>query len=142
MTFPMHSPLVTKIEVLRRGYIGRNKNAYFLRAMLGRRNQIPLDKERQALDELYASLIEGGRQDEIPESDYPKQEWDRYPLPSWKQDADDWDEEKYDPKQEWDRYPLPSWKQDADDWDEAKYNPKQEWDRYPLPSWKQDADDW
>lgn len=98
MTFPMHSPLVTKIEVLRRGYIGRNKNAYFLRAMLGRRNQIPLDKERQALDELYASLIEEGRQDEIPESDYPKQEWDRYPLPSWKQDADDWDEEKYDPK--------------------------------------------
>lgn len=97
MTFPMHSPLVTKIEVLRRGYIGRNKNAYFLRAMIGKKNQIPLDKERQALDELYQSLREEGREDEIPEPEYPQQEWDRYPVPVWKQSQDDWEEEKYNP---------------------------------------------
>eukprot|EP00929_Paragymnodinium_shiwhaense_P098426 TRINITY_DN598_c0_g2_i1.p1 TRINITY_DN598_c0_g2~~TRINITY_DN598_c0_g2_i1.p1 ORF type:complete len:440 (+),score=84.44 TRINITY_DN598_c0_g2_i1:83-1321(+) len=99
MTFPMHSPLVTKIEVLRRGYIGRNKNAYFLRAMIGKKNQIPLDKERQALDELYQSLREEGREDEIPEPEYPQQEWDRYPVPVWKQSQDDWEEEKYNPDQ-------------------------------------------
>eukprot|EP00929_Paragymnodinium_shiwhaense_P098424 TRINITY_DN598_c0_g1_i1.p1 TRINITY_DN598_c0_g1~~TRINITY_DN598_c0_g1_i1.p1 ORF type:complete len:419 (+),score=125.84 TRINITY_DN598_c0_g1_i1:98-1354(+) len=97
MTFPMHSPLVTKIEVLRRGYIGRNKNAYFLRAMIGKKNQIPLDKERQALDELYQSLREEGREDEIPEPEYPQQEWDRYPVPVWKQSQDEWEEEKYNP---------------------------------------------
>ena len=25
--FPMHSPLITRIQVMRRGFIGRNKNA-------------------------------------------------------------------------------------------------------------------
>lgn len=98
MQFPMHSPLVNRIEVLRRGYIGSNKNAYFMRAMVGKRNAIPLDKERTAMDDKFQSLIEEGKEDEIPESDYPQQEWDRYPLPVWKQDEDDWDEEKYAPE--------------------------------------------
>lgn len=95
LQFPMHSPLVKKISVLRRGYIGRNKNAYFMRGMIGKRNVIPLDQERTEMDNLYASLRESGRAKEIPESEYPMQEWDRYPLPVWKQDMDEWDEEKY-----------------------------------------------
>lgn len=95
LQFPMHSPLVKRISVLRRGYIGRNKNAYFIRGMIGKRNVIPLDQERTEMDNLYASLRESGRTNEIPESDYPMQEWDRYPLPVWKQDMDEWDEEKY-----------------------------------------------
>ena len=74
--------------MLRRGYIGSNKNAYFMRAMVGKRNAIPLDKERTAMDDKFQSLIEEGKEDEIPESDYPQQEWDRYPLPVWKQDED------------------------------------------------------
>ena len=75
--FPMHSPLITRIQVMRRGFIGRNKNAcaqgneaiawgghcveasgesfvhnhstcrYFLRGMVGKRNIIPIDKARQ-----------------------------------------------------------------------------------------------
>lgn len=98
LQFPMHSPLVRRIEVLRRGYIGRNKNAYFIRGMIGKRNVIPLDQERTQVDEMYASLKEAGRADEIPESEYPQQEWDRYPLPVWKQDQDEWDEEKYSPE--------------------------------------------
>lgn len=93
--FPMHSPLLKKIEVLRRGYIGRNKNAYFMRGMMGKKNAIPLDKERTEMDQMYASLREEDRTDEIPESEYPEQEWDRYPLPIWKQDLDSWEEEKY-----------------------------------------------
>merc|ERR1712039_805925 len=96
--FPIHSPLIKSIQVMRRGYIGRNKNAYFMRAMVGKKNNIPLDKERTNMDRMYAQLIEQDRQDEIPEPEYPTQEWDRYPLPVWKQDQDDWDEEKYDPK--------------------------------------------
>merc|ERR1719245_1717887 len=71
MVVPMHSPLVTRLEVLRRGYIGRNKNALFIRGMVGKRNAIPLDKERTEMDKLYASLIEDGRADEIPEPEYP-----------------------------------------------------------------------
>ena len=43
--FPMHSPLITRMQVLRRGFIGRNKNAYFLRGMVGKRNVIPLDED-------------------------------------------------------------------------------------------------
>lgn len=95
MQFPMHSPLIRKIDVLRRGYIGRNKNAYFIRGMIGKKNIIPLDQERTQMDEMYASLREQGRADEIPEPEYPQQEWDRYPLPLWKQDMDEWEEEKY-----------------------------------------------
>mmetsp|Transcript_65726 Transcript_65726/g.182999 ORF Transcript_65726/g.182999 Transcript_65726/m.182999 type:complete len:347 (+) Transcript_65726:98-1138(+) len=98
MTFPMHSPLVTRIEVLRRGYIGRNKNAYFLRGMIGKKNQVPLDQERTKRDALYRELKEANRADEIPEPDYPKLENDMYPLPVWKQDMDDWDEAKYSPE--------------------------------------------
>jgi len=95
MVIPIHSPLVEQIVVLRRGYIGRNKNAYFMRGMIGRKNVIPLDKERTEMDKEFRALIEGGRADEIPDSEYPQQEWDRYPLPKWKQDEDDWDEENY-----------------------------------------------
>jgi len=98
LQFPMHSPLVRRIEVLRRGYIGNNKNAFFMRGLIGKKNVIPLDKERTQMDEMYAMLKEEGREDEIPESEYPQNEWDRYPLPMWKQDKDDWDEEKYAPE--------------------------------------------
>jgi len=98
MVIPMHSPLVEQIVVLRRGYIGRNKNAYFMRAMVGARNVIPLDKERTDMDKEFSTLREAGRGDEVPDSEYPQNEWDRYPLPKWKQDEDDWDEEKYDAK--------------------------------------------
>mmetsp|Transcript_110272 Transcript_110272/g.235508 ORF Transcript_110272/g.235508 Transcript_110272/m.235508 type:complete len:382 (+) Transcript_110272:83-1228(+) len=98
MQFPMHSPLVRKIQVLRRGYIGRNKNAYWMRALIGKKNIIPVDKERQAMDKQYTAMREMGRADEIPESEYPQSEWDRYPLPEWKQDMDDWEEEKYAPE--------------------------------------------
>jgi len=98
MTFPMHSPLVTGIKVLRRGYIGRNKNAYFIRGMIGKENQVPLDKERTEIDKQHMLLRRDGRQDEIPGSEYPQMEHDRYPIPVWKQDEDDWDEEKYRPE--------------------------------------------
>jgi len=97
MTFPIHSPLLTKIEVLRRGYIGRNKNAYFIRGMVGRKNVIPLDRERTEMDRLYKSLREDDRADEIPESTYPSLEHERYPIPKWWQDTDSWDEKLYDP---------------------------------------------
>jgi len=90
--------LVRKIQVLRRGYIGRNKNAYFARALIGKKNIIPVDKERAEMDKQYTTMREMGRADEIPDSEYPTSEWDRYPLPSWKQDMDDWDEEKYAPE--------------------------------------------
>jgi len=97
MMFPLHSPLVTKIEVLRRGYIGRNKNAYFLRGMVGKKNQVPLDQERSAVDQLYASLKEEGRESEIPEPGYPQKEHDRLPWSVSKQHSPDWDESMYDP---------------------------------------------
>ncbi|CAE8654938.1 unnamed protein product, partial [Polarella glacialis] len=96
--FPVFSPLITKIDVIRRGYIGRNKNAYFIRAMVGKKNTIPLDVERTKMDEMYANMIIEGRQKEIPESEYPAQEWETYPLPAWKQDMPDWEEKNYDPK--------------------------------------------
>jgi len=97
--FPMHSPLVSRIEVLRRGYIGRNKNAYFLRGMVGStRARIPVDQERTQMDKEYVVLSEKGLLDQIPDPEYPQQEWDRYPLPVWKQDQDEWDEEKYAPE--------------------------------------------
>eukprot|EP00439_Symbiodinium_sp_Y106_P081433 s2461_g20.t1 len=95
--FPMHSPLITRIQVMRRGFIGRNKNAYFLRGMVGKRNIIPIDKERTEMDKRYADLRLDGREDEIPDPEYPQQEWDTYPLPVWKQDMADWNEEEYDP---------------------------------------------
>jgi len=97
MVIPMHSPLVEEIVVLRRGYIGRNKNAYFIRGMIGSANKrvIPLDKERTEMDKKYNNLRESGQSDQIPESEYPQNEWDRYPLPKWKQDEDDWEEENY-----------------------------------------------
>lgn len=95
MVIPIHSPLVEKITVLRRGYIGRNKNAYFMRGMVGAKNVIPLDKERTEMDKKYNALREAGLGDQVPESEYPQNEWDRYPLPKWKQDEDDWDEENY-----------------------------------------------
>jgi len=95
--FPMHSPLITRIQVLKRGFIGRAKNAYFMRAMVGKRNVIPIDKERTEMDKLYANLRIDGREDEIPSPEYPKNEWDTYPLPVWKQDMADWNEEDYDP---------------------------------------------
>lgn len=98
MQFPMHSPLITKIQVLRRGYIGRNKNAYFMRGLVGKQNIIPLDKERTQMDKMYVNLRLEGRADEVPESTYPQAEWDQYPLPVWKQDQDDWDEEDYAPE--------------------------------------------
>eukprot|EP00971_Amphidinium_carterae_P284509 5648385-Amphidinium_carterae.1 len=98
MTIPIHSPMVTRIEVLKRGYIGNNKNAFFMRALVGKKNVIPEDKERTNLDKLYAQYEEEGQLDKIPEPDYPKQEWDRYPLPVWKQNEDDWAEEEYDPE--------------------------------------------
>ncbi|CAE8727596.1 unnamed protein product [Polarella glacialis] len=98
--FPVFSPLITKIDVIRRGYIGRNKNAYFIRAMVGKKNTIPLDVERTKMDEMYANMIIEGRQKEIPESEYPAQEWETYPLPAWKQDMPDWEEKNYDPKKE------------------------------------------
>jgi len=94
----MHSPLIRKLQVLRRGYIGRNKNAYWVRALIGKKNIIPVDKERQEMDKMYTAMTEMGRADEIPESEYPQSEWDRYPLPVWKQDLDDWEEEKYAPE--------------------------------------------
>jgi large subunit ribosomal protein L19 len=97
MNFPIHSPMVTKIQVLRRGYIGNNKNAYFMRGMIGARNQIPVDVPRSEMDKQYMQLRLLNRADEIPESDYPKLEWDRYPWPIWRQDKGDWDESKYDP---------------------------------------------
>eukprot|EP00931_Biecheleriopsis_adriatica_P114094 TRINITY_DN8952_c0_g1_i4.p1 TRINITY_DN8952_c0_g1~~TRINITY_DN8952_c0_g1_i4.p1 ORF type:complete len:328 (+),score=66.13 TRINITY_DN8952_c0_g1_i4:46-1029(+) len=95
--FPIHSPLITKIQVLRRGYIGRNKNAYFLRGMIGKKNVIPLDQERTEMDKLYENLKFEGKASEIPEPEYPAPEWDTYPLPVWKQDMPDWDEEMYNP---------------------------------------------
>jgi len=97
MVFPMFSPLVTRIQVLRRGYIGRAKNAYFMRAMVGKKNMIPVDQERTEMDKIYQRLRDEGRADEIPDSTYPTNEWERYPLPRWVQDEDDWDEEKYNP---------------------------------------------
>lgn len=98
LKFPMFSPLLTKMEVLRRGYIGQNKNCMWMRAMVGKKNTIPLDQERTAMDSAYAALRIEGREDEIPESDYPKREEDRYPLPAHKQFADDWEEENYRPE--------------------------------------------
>ncbi|CAJ1331322.1 unnamed protein product [Effrenium voratum] len=95
--FPMHSPLITRMQVLRRGFIGRNKNAYFLRGMVGKRNVIPLDEVRTKMDETYASLRVDGREDEIPSPEYPKNEWETYPLPVWQQDMPEWDEKDYDP---------------------------------------------
>ncbi|CAK0821968.1 unnamed protein product [Prorocentrum cordatum] len=97
VTIPIHSPLLTKIEVLRRGYIGRNKNAYFIRAMIGKKNVIPLDKERTEMDKLYQNLKDDRREDEIPEKEYPTAEWESYPLPTWWQDTELWDEANYDP---------------------------------------------
>ncbi|CAE7715468.1 rplS, partial [Symbiodinium pilosum] len=95
--FPMHSPLITRIQVMRRGFIGRNKNAYFLRGMVGKRNIIPVDKERTEMDKRYSDLRLDGREDEIPDPTYPQNEWDTYPLPVWKQDMPDWNEDDYDP---------------------------------------------
>lgn len=95
--FPIHSPLITRIQVLKRGFIGRNKNAYFMRAMVGKRNVIPIDQERTEMDKTYANLRIDGREDEIPSPEYPQNEWDTYPLPVWKQDMADWNEEEYDP---------------------------------------------
>ncbi|CAK9050468.1 50S ribosomal protein L19, partial [Durusdinium trenchii] len=95
--FPIHSPLITRIQVLKRGFIGRNKNAYFMRGMVGKRNVIPLDQERAEMDKMYASLRLDGRENEIPSPEYPANEWDTYPLPVWKQDMADWKEEDYDP---------------------------------------------
>lgn len=97
LCFPMHSPLVTRIDLLRRGYIGKNKNAYFLRGLVGKKNAIPLDEERTKIDRLYNVMTEEGRAHEIPEPEYPQKEDDRYPLPIWKQDQEDWDESLYDP---------------------------------------------
>jgi len=98
VTIPIHSPLLTKIEVLRRGYIGRNKNAYFVRAMIGKRNVIPVDKERTEMDRLYQNLRDDKREDEIPEVEYPTADWESYPLPTWWQDTEQWDEANYDPE--------------------------------------------
>merc|ERR1712007_18341 len=70
----------------------------FLRGMIGKKNQVPLDQERTKRDALYRELKEANRADEIPEPDYPKLENDMYPLPVWKQDMDDWDEAKYSPE--------------------------------------------
>merc|ERR1719229_1668574 len=69
-----------------------------MRAMVGKKNTIPLDQERTAMDQAYEALRIEDRADEIPPSDYPKREDDRYPLPVWKQFADDWEEENYRPE--------------------------------------------
>lgn len=98
MSIPMHSPLVQRIEVLRRGYIGRNKNAYFLRGMIGKKYRLPIDEKRAALDIKYQVLRDEFREDEIPEPEYPQTQNERYPWPKWKQDQDDWDESQYDPE--------------------------------------------
>ena len=42
---------------------------------------IPLDEARTKMDESYASLRVDGREDEIPSPEYPKNEWETYPLP-------------------------------------------------------------
>jgi CspA family cold shock protein len=119
MLFPVMSDVVTKIEVLRRGYIGRNKNAYFLRGMIGKKNQIPLDKQRTAVDELYAELREEGREDEIPMPDYPQKEHDRAPYSVWKQDSPFWDESKYNPdevdqRSEYEKRVIAAWRKKVD----------------------------
>merc|ERR1719382_2211678 len=89
LTFPMFSPLVTKIEILRRGYIGQNKNCMWLRGMVGKKNVIPLDKERSQMDADYEALRIDNRADEIPDPEYPTREDDRFPLPMSAQFADD-----------------------------------------------------
>jgi len=96
--FPMFSPMITKLQVLRRGFLGRQKSAMFMRMMVGKRNTIPEDKERTEMDKMFVTMRQEGRSDEIPEPDYPKAPWDTYPLPIWRQDQDDWKEEEYDPK--------------------------------------------
>merc|ERR1712194_139301 len=89
--------LVTGIKVLRRGYIGRNKNAFFMRGMIGKKNVIPLDVDRTQVDAMHEELRDSGREDEIPASNYPMSEFENYPWPSWRQDMDDWDEANYHP---------------------------------------------
>jgi len=96
--FEMFSPAITKIQVLRRGFLGRQKTAMFMRMMIGKKNTIPLDKERTEMDQMFVTMRQEGRAADIPESDYPKAPWDTYPLPVWRQDQDDWKEEEYDPK--------------------------------------------
>merc|ERR1719277_2513962 len=98
MIFPIFSPLIKSIQVMRRGYIGRNKNAYFIRAMIGKKNVIPLDKERTEMDQLSQNLRDDRREDEIPEVQYPTAEFESYPLPTWWQDTEQWDEANYDPE--------------------------------------------
>jgi len=98
LTFPMHSPCLKSIQVLRRGFIGRNKNAYFMRGMLGRKNVIPEDKDRAGMDKIYKELADEGRKAEIPVADYPQLPRDRYPLPRSVQDDENWDESMYAPE--------------------------------------------
>eukprot|EP00933_Yihiella_yeosuensis_P034320 TRINITY_DN27813_c2_g1_i1.p1 TRINITY_DN27813_c2_g1~~TRINITY_DN27813_c2_g1_i1.p1 ORF type:complete len:372 (+),score=61.58 TRINITY_DN27813_c2_g1_i1:39-1154(+) len=108
MLIPIHSPLLTGIKVLRRGYIGQNKNAYFLRMLVGTKNKLPLDPERTRMDEEYANLRLDKKEHLIPKPEYPKSDRDTYPLPSWVQDLDHWDEKDYDPdkvdqRSEWEK---------------------------------------
>jgi len=65
--------------------------------MIGKKNVIPLDKERTEMDKLYQNLKDDRREDEIPEKEYPTAEWESYPLPTWWQDTELWDEANYDP---------------------------------------------
>lgn len=50
------------------------------------------------MDILYASMKLDGQEKDIPEPEYPQNEWDTYPLPVWKQDLDHWDEKEYAPE--------------------------------------------
>lgn len=98
LVLPIHSPLVSRIDVLRRGYIGQNKNAMWMRAMVGKNNIIPLDVERTQMDTSFDDLRSEGRADEIPESNYPQTEDEAFPLPRSAQFKDDWKESEYDPE--------------------------------------------
>lgn len=95
-TFPLHSPLVTKIQVLKRGYIGQNKNAFFIRGLVGQKNAIPIDKDRTARDVLYNDYRMKKKLDLVPASSYPTEEMYRFPQAVSVQDMPEWDESTYD----------------------------------------------
>jgi len=95
-TFPLHSPLVTKIQVLKRGYIGQNKNAFFLRGMVGAKNAIPIDKERTARDVQFNEYRMKKKFELLPASEYPVEEMYRFPQAVSVQDMPEWDESTYD----------------------------------------------
>lgn len=95
-TFPLHSPLVTKLQVLKRGYIGQNKNAYFIRGMVGLKNIIPIDKDRTKRDQLHNEYRLKKKMDLLPMSQYPTEEMYRFPQAVSVQDMPEWDESTYD----------------------------------------------